>query len=185
MRVNGSTPDRRDFHAPGSAEQLTEQNVRAIAQLERAAQKQQSMADRVADLITRFCGSVASVWLHAIFFGGWIWANTIGLEKPVDPFPFAFLTLVVSLEAIFLSTFILISGNRKARVDERRSHLDLQIDLLTEQENTKMLCLLKEIAEKLDIDTSKDPSVSLLEQATCPDRLAKQIDRSVGEVSRG
>jgi uncharacterized membrane protein len=104
--------------------------------------------------------------------------------KPFDPYPFNFLTLVVSLEAIFLSTFILISGNRQARLDERRSHLDLQINLLSEQENTKMLKLLQQIADKVGIECDGDPDISVLEQATRPEELAAQIEATVEEAKR-
>lgn len=170
-----------DFHHPRDAEQLTEQNVKAIADLERAAQSQRSRADRVADRITRFCGSMGFVWVHVIWFTVWIVANSVLPFKHIDPYPFNFLTLVVSLEAIFLSTFIMISENRQQRIDERRSHLDLQINLLAEQENTKTLQLLKEIALKLGVDPGKDPSVAVLEQATRPEKLVEQIDKSVAE----
>src|SRR5215203_3112664 len=105
-------------------------------------------------------------------------------RKTFRSFPFPFLTLVVSLEAVFLSTFILVSGNRRARMDERRNHLDLQIDLLTEQENTKMLTLLKQIAEKHGIDPDQDPSVAVLEQATRPEKLIEQIDASVKQFEQ-
>jgi uncharacterized membrane protein len=81
----------------------------------------------------------------------------------------------VSLEAIFLSTFILISQNQETRLSERRNHLDLQINLLTEQENTKMLQMLKRISEKLDIEIEDDPTVQVLEQATRPEKLVEQI----------
>jgi uncharacterized membrane protein len=70
---------------------------------------------------------MAFVWVHVLLFSVWIIANTVMPIKSLDPYPFSFLTLVVSLEAIFLSTFILISENRQARIDERRNHLDLQI----------------------------------------------------------
>jgi len=167
------------YHHPKSVEELTAQNVKSIAELEQAAQSQQTRADRVADRITRFCGSIPFVWVHVVWFGGWIVANTMLPMKPLDPFPFNFLTLIVSLEAIFLSTFIMISENRPGRVNERRSHLDLQINLLSEQENTKMLQLLKGIAEKLGVDPSVDPNVAVLEQATRPQQLVEQIDESI------
>ncbi len=117
------------------------------------------------------------VWVHVAWFTFWILLNSGLIGKPFDTFPFNFLTLVVSLEAIFLSTFILISENRQSRIDERRSSLDLQINLLTEQENTKMLQLLKQICRKLDIDPDKDPSIALLEEATQPDKLLSQIEQ--------
>ena len=110
---------------------------------------------------------MAFVWVHVLWFSVWIIANTAVIPiKPIDPYPFSFLTLVVSLEAIFLSTFILISENRQARIDERRNHLDLQINLLAEQEYTKTLQLLEQIANKLGVDANTDPDVEVLEQAT-------------------
>ena len=86
-------------------------------------------------MIANFCGSMTFVWIHVGWFGGWIVINA-ATRFQFDPFPFTFLTLVVSLEAIFLSTFILISQNQETRMTERRNHLDLQINMLAEKEDT-------------------------------------------------
>jgi uncharacterized membrane protein len=163
------------------ADQVTAQNVKMIADLERAAEAGQSATDRVAGVITRFCGSMMFVWVHVAWFAGWIVWNTVLPVRHVDPFPFSFLTLVVSLEAIFLSTFILISGNREGRINERRSRLDLQINLLAEQENTKMLELLREIAAKVGVESTTDPALAVLAQPVQPERLLQQIDECVEE----
>ena len=171
----------REYHHPQTVDQLTERNVSTIAELEKAAHAKQTFADIVADRVTRFCGSMPFVWVHVIWFAVWIVGNTALPIGPIDPYPFSFLTLVVSLEAIFLSTFIMISENRKSRIDERRSHLDLQINLLAEQENTKMLTLLEAIAKKVGADSSEDPDIEVLEQATRPEKLAQQIDASIGD----
>jgi uncharacterized membrane protein len=170
-----------DYHTPASVEEVTETNVKTIAELERAAKATDSLTDRIASKITRFCGSMAFVWLHVVWFTIWIAGNTVFASKPIDPYPFSFLTLVVSLEAIFLSTFIMIAENRQERVEERRGHLDLQINLLSEQENTKMLELLEKIARRLGVDPSDDPSVSVLEQATQPEKLVRQIEKAEEE----
>jgi uncharacterized membrane protein len=172
------TNESKSCGAPSSVEELTAQNVKSIADLEHAAKTNLCATDRLAACITRFCGSMGFVWVHVAFFTLWIVANAALLERPIDPFPFTFLTLVVSLEAIFLSTFIMIAENRQERLDERRSHLDLQINLLAEQENTKMLRLLEQIAEKVGVDPSDDPDIAVLEQATQPEKLAEQIDKS-------
>jgi len=169
------------YHRPKSVDQVTKQNVTTIAELEKAAQAQQTFADVVADRITRFCGSTTFVWVHVVWFTAWILGNTVFSGKPIDPYPFSFLTLVVSLEAIFLSTFIMISENRQGRLDERRSHLDLQINLLAEQENTKMLALLQAMAKQMGIP-EQDPDVEVLEQATRPEKLVEQIDASIEET---
>jgi uncharacterized membrane protein len=130
-----------------------ERNVRAIAQLEREAMRARTSADRLSDAIARAAGSAASVTVHAVLFTGWIILN-VGIVPAVpifDPYPFSFLTLVVSLEAIFLSIFVLMSQNRAARLADRRAHLDLQIDLLGERELTAILHMLRALCAKQQV----------------------------------
>jgi len=159
-----------------SVEELTQQNVERVSKLEEAAREQRTATDRIAEAIANFCGSMTFVWVHVIWFGGWILLNVIPGIRHVDPFPFTFLTLIVSLEAIFLSTFILISQNLETRLSERRSHLDLQLNMLSEQENTKMIAILISIAEKVGADVSGDPNLEALSEDTLPERLAEQIE---------
>ena len=156
-----------------------QQNIATIVQLDQAARAQRTVTDRIVDAITAFCGSLAFVWVHALWFGVWIGENLLRGRTGFDPYPFPLLTLIVSLEAIFLSTFILISENRDARLSERRNQLDLQINLLTEQENTKMLTMLEQIAHKLGVDVSHDPTIEVLEQSTQPEKLVEQIERTI------
>jgi len=163
--------------AAGRAEELTEQNVEAILKLEENAKAQRTRSDLVAEAIAGFCGSMTFVWVHVIWFGLWIVINLVPGLRHIDPFPFTFLTLVVSLEAIFLSTFILISQNHETRITERRNHLDLQINLLSEQENTKMIAILRAIADKVGADVTDDPHLELLLEQTQPEKLAEQIER--------
>src|SRR3569832_29890 len=129
-----------------TGEDVTRENVEAMRRLEEAQMGRRTASDRIAAVIARFCGSMTFVWIHVALFIAWIGYNTLPLFKAFDPYPFTFLTLVVSLEAIFLSTFILISQNYDMRISERRDLLDLQINLLSEQENTKMLQILDQIA---------------------------------------
>jgi uncharacterized membrane protein len=171
----GKTPNGHRHGAP-SAEQLTEQNVETVTSLEEAAKEQRTPTDRLAEKIARFCGSMTFVWVHVVWFGGWILLNSIPGIRHVDPFPFTFLTLIVSLEAIFLSTFILISQNLDSRISERRSHLDLQLNLLSEQENTKMIIMLHAIAAKVGADLTHDPQLRALSEETQPERLIEQIE---------
>lgn len=160
---------------PDSVESLTRRNVEVVRRLEEASRAEKTFSDRVAEKIARFCGSMTFVWVHVIWFSVWIVANLAPGMRHIDPFPFTFLTLVVSLEAIFLSTFILISQNHDARVGDRRNHLDLQINLLSEQENTKMLQMLKAIADKVGVEITNDTEVEILSQPTLPEKVAEQI----------
>jgi uncharacterized membrane protein len=168
---------RADYRRSGqSVEELTEQNIEKVTKLDHAAREQRTTTDRIAEHIASFCGSMKFVWVHVIWFGGWILLNLIPGVRHVDPFPFTFLTLIVSLEAIFLSTFILISQNLETRISERRSHLDLQLNMLAEQENTKMIALLLAIADKVGAETNRDPHLEALSEETLPEKLAEQIE---------
>jgi len=164
-----------ETHSTNSVDQLTERNVTVIRELEEAAKEERTRTDRFAEAIANFCGSMTFVWVHVVWFGIWILINVIPRLPHIDPFPFTFLTLVVSLEAIFLSTFILISQNHDSKISERRNHLDLQINLLSEQENTQMLVMLRAIAEKVGANLSRDDQVEALSEETEPQRLVKQI----------
>ena len=159
-----------------SAEELTEQNVDKVSQLEESARQRRTSTDRVAEAIANFCGSMTFVWVHVVWFGGWILLNLIPGVPHFDQFPFTFLTLVVSLEAIFLSTFILISQNLETRISERRSHLDLQLNMLSEQENTKMIAMLHAIAVKVGADLTEDFHLKALGEKTQPEKLIEQIE---------
>jgi uncharacterized membrane protein len=159
-----------------SVEDLTKRNVQLISELEESAKRERKPSDRVAEAIAGFCGSMTFVWVHVIWFGGWIVFNAIPGLPHVDPFPFTFLTLVVSLEAIFLSTFILISQNHDTRITERRNHLDLQINLLSEQENTKMIAMLQAIAAHVGAELDHDPHLKALSEQTEPERVVRQIE---------
>ena len=168
----------KNYHRPSTVEEITKQNVETIARLEQATNAERANSDRVADVIANFCGSMPFVWAHVFWFAGWTIINTAPGINHFDPFPFNFLTLIVSLEAIFLSTFILISQNHETRLSERRNQLDLQVNLQSEQENTKMLTILERIAKKVGARTDDDPSVQILEQATRPEKLIDQIDQA-------
>ena len=170
-----------DYRDAETGSDVTRQNVQAMRELEEAAKARRTGADRAAAAIARFCGSMPFVWIHVALFAGWIAYNALPWFKPFDPYPFTFLTLVVSLEAIFLSTFILISQNYDMRIAERRNQLDLQINLLAEQENTKALQMLERIARKVGAHVGDDPQVRALEEATRPDTLVEQIEEAYRE----
>ncbi len=133
-----------------------DQNIRAVKQWEKAALRDRSYAERFADWITRAAATGPVVIGHLLWFTLWIVVN-LGLVpgvKAFDPFPFSLLTMVVSLEAIFLSLFVLASQNRLSTQSDKRAHLDLQVDLLAEREMTAVLLLLHDIGKQLRIETS-------------------------------
>lgn len=102
--------------AQASADGLTRNNVESMRRMEGQTMAKRNRADRIAAFVASFCGSMPFVWLHVLIFCGWIAWNSWPEIKHFDPYPFTFLTLVVSLEAIFLSAFILISQNYELRI---------------------------------------------------------------------
>jgi uncharacterized membrane protein len=182
--ANGNhTGNHSNYRKPRSEADLTRQNVQAMRKLEELAVAKRTLADRVAEFVAKFCGSITFVWIHVLLFSAWIGWNLLPVLPHFDPYPFTFLTLCVSLEAIFLSSFILIAQNYEMRITERRSQLDLQINLLAEQENTKMLQLLDRMAKKMGLYEEDDPEIQVLEQATRPETLARQIEDAFREQS--
>ena len=147
----GRSQAERGAHAP-----VLEKNVRAVAEIEKKALLRRSLGERIGDSIASIAGSMPFAIVHIVWFAGWIALNTnvIAGIRAFDPFPFSFLTLVVSLEAIFLSIFVLLSQNRLTREADKRAHLDLQVNLLAEQESTMALRLLQRICDHLGISTS-------------------------------
>ena len=111
--------------------------------------KIQTIQDIWADRITAFSGSMAFVYLHALVFAIWIVINLIQDKKGFDPFPFGLLTLIVSLEAIFLSTFVMLSQNRQAKQADLRAELDYEINVKAEKEVEEIKVLLDEIKNQL------------------------------------
>jgi len=138
------------------APRAVDENINTILLWERAALHQRSPAERASDRITRAAGSGRMLILHIAWFALWILANT-GLIPGVpifDKFPFPLLTMSVSLEAIFLTLFVLASENRLTHQSEKRAHLDLQINMLAEREMTAVLILLHDVVRHLDVKTS-------------------------------
>ena len=136
-----------------------EENIEAIKSWERAAVHHRSRLEQLSDAITRVASSGPVLLFHVGWFAFWILANVNLLPgvSAFDAFPFPLLTMIVSLEAIFLSLFVLESQNRLTAQADKRSNLDLQIDLLAEREMTVVLRLLQDIARHLDVPVSVTP----------------------------
>lgn len=165
------------------APSAVEHHIQTVAAVERQALDQRTRGERLGDAVAARVGSTPMVLYHAAWFLGWVVVNQgwIPGVRPFDPFPFGFLTLVVSLEAIFLSLFLLISQNRLTRQSDRRSHLDLQVNLLIETEVTKMLFLMERVCQKLDIDLSDDAELPELASVTDLRALVRAVDSDIPE----
>jgi uncharacterized membrane protein len=153
-------------------------NVQAIANLESASRERRSRIECLSDVITRSAGSLPFVVLHVIWFAAWIGVNST--PRAFDPFPFSLLTLIVSLEAILLSALLLMSQNRQMRDADRRTHLDLQVNLLAEQELTAILQLLVRLAERSQINVGEElPELAALLRNTDVNTLADLVETAI------
>ncbi len=183
--MNTSSPRLNEQDAAAKPErqhlaEVLQKNVDAFHQIEKTAREHRTLDTKIADAIAGFCGSIVFVWVHIAWFGGWLIVNStnvVGKGWRFDPPPFPMLTLVVSLEAIFLSTFILISQNRQEAIADQRNNLDLQINLLAEQENSEMMRLLTAIGETLGISTPKE-KLETLSQQTDLREISEKLDKA-------
>jgi len=155
-----------------------EKYIRTIVHMRLKAARERTPEQRLADVVTSFSGRMAFVYIHIVWFSVWILLNS-GLFniQPFDPFPYGLLTMIVSLEAIFLATFVLISQNRMGELSEHRADLDLHIDLLTEYELTRVLQMLDAIQDKLGIRSEADQELADLEMETKPEEVLAEIER--------
>jgi uncharacterized membrane protein len=143
-------------------------NIAALTRHQREDAERASFSERLAEAITRFTGSMTFVLLHLVLYGSWIAINLgwLPIVEPFDP-TFVVLAMEASVEAIFLSTFVLISQNRMARDSRRRADLDLHVSLLTEHELTKLVAVVDQIARKLDVPLD-DPELPEIERDVEP-----------------
>ena len=170
--------------ASDAAKALIHRNVQRMKRLEEWSKRNRSFADRAAQGVAQFCGRMTFVWIHAALFVAWLAWNSLPGLSHFDPYPFTFLTLCVSLEAIFLSAFILISQNFEMRLTERRAQLDLQINLLAEQETTKILWMVHGMALKMGTLDKDDPEVAALAEAVRPETIGADLDEAFAHRAR-
>jgi uncharacterized membrane protein len=181
-------PTESEPAAPESARpvaRVVERNVSGLVAARQEAERARGFQERMADAITAFSGSMPFVYLHILWFGGWIlWNVGLGRSQPFDPYPFGMLTTIVSLEAIFLSTFVLITQNRQAKVADRRADLDVQVNLLAEHEITRLLRLTDVIAKHLGIDTKDVAELQELKRDVQPHDVLQKLDDLDGSAKQ-
>lgn len=163
---------------PPSSEmaQIVERNINALLDRRKLEEKRKTTEEKIADGVTRFTGSMLFVYIHLVLFGLWIFWNLgwLGL-KPFDP-SFVVLAMFASVEAIFLSTFVLISQNRMNVQADKRAELDLQISLLTEHEVTRLITMVRAMAKKMDIPDAYDAAIDELERNVEPEKVMDTME---------
>ena len=144
----------------------TNRRIREICELEKRALARRSFTSRIGDNIAAHAGKAWFIVAHFVWFSAWILANLNKHGPGFDLYPFPLLNLIVSLEAIFLSLFILMSQNRSGLHAEQRNHLELQINLLAEDENTKILQMLQALCAHHRLTIADDPEIRAMATRT-------------------
>ncbi|HEX8295479.1 MAG TPA: DUF1003 domain-containing protein [Chthoniobacteraceae bacterium] len=172
--------------APRNTElsRVLDQNIKALLQRRRREDAARPLRHRIAARITTFSGSMAFVYLHLALFGFWIVANL-----PFVPFPkfdpsYVVLAMFASVEAIFLSTFVLITQNRMAELADKRDDLNLQISLLAEHEVTRLVELVSQIGQKLGIDEATNPELKDLMRDVDPETVLDSIGKAAAAAEK-
>ena len=168
----------------GSAKNLKQSNIDAVAKLEHDALNRRTPTERVSDVIAKLVCNMGFLIAQLILISSWSVVNlhVISGLKTFDPFPFGVLALVVSSESVFLTIFVLISQSRMARQSERRSHLDLQVGMLSEQELTTILQMLQKLCQHVcvNVESSKQ-EVQSFSEITDVHRLASELEDKLPE----
>jgi uncharacterized membrane protein len=158
---------------------VLDRNIEALRARHLREQRAASWQERLADAITRFTGSMLFVYIHLAIFGFWIIANLHWVPGiPAWDESFVVLAMVASVEAIFLSTFVLITQNRMAAAADKRADLDLQISLLAEHELTKVATLLSEMARHMGVRTKVEGELEEVKQDVAPDAVLDQLEKN-------
>jgi len=170
--MNNSLPSR-------AAANPTQFNIEAIAKLEHDAHGRRTLTERLSDVITRLVGNLGFLIAQLILISAWSLVNLHMIPgiRAFDPFPFGILALVVSSESVFLTVFVLISQSRMSRQSERRSHLDLQVGMLSEQELTTILQMLQKLCQHMGVNVdSSNQEVQSFSKTTDVHTLASELD---------
>jgi uncharacterized membrane protein len=176
---SAGAPSGPGIGRPASMTELIDRNVEALVKRRQQERERTSLQDKVADAITAFAGSMKFVYLHLALYGLWIVVNLgwVPLLPKFDP-TFVVLAMVASVEAIFISTFVMISQNRMAKLADQRADLDLQISLLTEHELTRLVTLVTDVARRLDVPSASDPELREIAKDVAPERVLDRMQET-------
>ena len=164
---------------------VVERNIQALLSRRNHEERTKPLQDRIADAISRFTGSMTFVYIHLVVFGLWIIISLGWTLLPAFDPTFVILAMFASVEAIFLSTFVLITQNRMAAQADRRADLDLHISLLAEHEVTRLITLVSSIAQRMGIEPAVDqPELTELEKDVDPEKVLEKIQQTESDFGK-
>jgi uncharacterized membrane protein len=163
--------------------QIVDRNINALLHRKHREENEKTKEEKIADSITRFTGSMLFVYIHLAIFGIWILWNSGLFDVPMFDKSYVILAMFASVEAIFLSTFVLISQNRMNLQADKRAELDLQITLLAEHEITRLVTMMTSIAKKMDVDVPLDAEE--LEKDIHPEEVMDRMEKFTKQKKNG
>ena len=161
-----------------------DQKRKIFKSIKAQADSKRTASERIADWMTSRFGSTTFLVANVFFFLVWILINTGQIKgaSAFDPYPFIMLTTTVSLEAIILGIFVLISQNRNAKVDDLREETHLQINLISEKEITKLMKMMEILLEKQGVNLSADPELQKLLKPISEEEIERKLEREIGNL---
>jgi len=183
MRARGNSKTEADLADSSRQPDHVVQSIKEVVELEHQDEISMTRSDILARAVTNLSGSMPYVWLHVAWFGLWIIVN-VGLGVAFDEYPFGLLTTIVSLEAIFLSTFVLINQNRQALLSDKRAKVDMQINLISEREITKLIEMTMQVQKALGIAPHHDAELKEMHKRTQIEPLVVAADSTTEDSTR-
>ncbi|MGA9798451.1 MAG: DUF1003 domain-containing protein [Terriglobales bacterium] len=162
----------------------TQSHIDSMARQEQEFLEKRNLSERAGDAVAALAGSLVFVLIHALLVLTWVLVNVQGVRwiPRFDPYPFSLLGVIVSVEAVVLSSFILMRQNRMSKRAERRDHLNLQIDLISEKEITKLLQMVRAICQNMGLkQIADDQELKEFSQATSVETLTQRLEDSLPE----
>jgi uncharacterized membrane protein len=178
MGEHGRAGDRDD----GELTRVLDHNIETLLARRRAEERGKAAQERLAEKIGRFAGSMPFVWIHAAIVAVWVGMNVGAIPGPRFDADFVKLATAASVEAIFLSTFVLVTQNRMAALADKRADLDLQISLLAEHELTRLIRIVDAMAARMGVEEPRG-ELQDLERDVSPEKVLDRIERA--ETERG
>lgn len=156
---------------------VLEENIRTILKVRQEALGKRNFEQRISDKITETVGHISFLYLHIVVILVYILINSgiLGI-KPFDPYPFPLFTGIITIEVLFITTFILISQNREKELADQRADLDLQMSLLTQHELSQALKMLDAVQDKLGIPNDEDFELRKMEERISPTDVLVEME---------
>lgn len=176
MPTDLNTPSELEEYDPELVEVL-EKNIRTIIEIQERAREKRTFEQRISDTIAEKAGHLSFLYIHIAVIAIYVLINSgwLGI-KPFDPYPFGLLIGIITVEVLFLSTFILISQNRDREDANRREDLDLQMSLLNQYELSHVLRMLDAIEDKIGIPNEEDVELRKMEERISPTDVLIEMD---------